>query len=214
MPTARPTGDTALQSPTREYSDDRGYDYVETADWWKQDCASLPSFGALCWPDYATKVIEDVIDGQPVVIQLWKGWCQKFLGRSDFPGGIGAEVGIYRRIPGKAPPTRLPDFPPGLSDLILAGISRLGGDHLWWAFPELGATVDWELVNTRTNQTFFTAGPEKTYWMNKWMNPVSYERYRSDQHHQVPIFSAHYKLRYRINGKRRPFNVTSRVLPS
>jgi len=74
------------------------YLFVETSDWWKDMCSILPCFPALAWSGYLTKCIDTTINGHPVVIQLWKGWCQKFFGRSDFPGGIGAEVGIYRRI--------------------------------------------------------------------------------------------------------------------
>jgi hypothetical protein len=187
--------------PTVRSTDARGYSYVETSDWWKQECSALPSFSEVWWPDYSTQVIEDTIDGNPVVIQLWKGWCQKFLGRSDFPGGIGAEVGIYRRMPGRIPPENLPAFPPKLSTFLLGGLSKLGGQHLWWAYPELGATISFDLVNTKTNEIFFSAGPETTYWMNRWMDPTSYEKYRADQGGQIPLFSAEYSLRYQINGK-------------
>src|SRR5664279_332899 len=182
------------QSPTREYNDTRGYKYVETSEWWKQSCSALPTFSEVWWPDYATAIIEDTVDGQPVVIQLWKGWCQKFLGRDDFPGGIGAEVGIYRRIPGRVPPATLPHFPPKLSDFILGGVSRVGGEHLWWPYPELGTEVTFDLVNPVTSEIFFDAGPEKTYWMNKWMDPESYEQYRVDQRGRLPLFSARYLL--------------------
>lgn len=190
-----------MQDPINESTDDRGYSYVETSASWKEACSALPSFSELWWPDYATKVVEDTIDGNPVVIQLWKGWCQKFLGRTDFPGGIGAEVGIYHRISGKPVPASLPDFPPKLSDFLLGGLERVGGQHLWWPYPELGATVTFELVDTKTGQPFFDAGPEQTYWLNRWMDPVSYERYRADQQGQVPVFSAEYRLDYTINGK-------------
>jgi hypothetical protein len=190
-----------MTDPTNRFTDDHGYSYVETADWWKTQCGSLPSFSEVWWPDYDTKVIEEVIDGQPVVIQLWKGWCQKFLGDENFPGGIGAEVGVYRRMPSRALPETLAFFPPKLSTFILGGLSKLGGDHLWWAYPELGTTVDFELVNPKTNTIFFSAGPEKTYWMNRWMNPDSYERYRADVGGRVPLLSSDYALNYRINGK-------------
>jgi len=53
----------------------------------------------------------------------------------------------------------------------------------------------------KTNATFFKAGPETTYWLNKWMSPDSYERYKDESDKETPIFSAHYKLKYRINGK-------------
>jgi len=187
---------------TIRYADERGYEYCETAEDWKTACLPLPCFTAVQWPDYATAVIEDVIDGQPVVIQLWKGWCQKFLNDPNFPGGIGAEVGIYHRVPGKVPAAdipALPFLPPQAASFLLDGLARVGGDHLWWPFPELKTTIDWTLVNPRTAEVFFHAGPETTYWMNKWMQPASYERYR--QIHTTPTFSVEYELQYRINGK-------------
>lgn len=185
---------------TNKSVDEHGYEFVETSDEWKKACLPLPSFAAVWWPDYATKVIEDTIDGKPVVIQLWKGWCQKFLGLDDFPGGIGAEVAVYQRVAGKVPPTDLGFLPSSSKAFFLDGLAKLGGDHFWWPYPELNASIDFELVNPKTNETFFKAGPETTYWMNRWMNPDSYDQYKDDQDGKVPLFSAHYKLKYRING--------------
>ena len=182
---------------TIRYSDERGYDYCETADDWKTACLALPCFTAVQWPDYGTAVIEDVIDGQPVVIQLWKGWCQKFLDDPDFPGGIGAEVGIYVRTQGKAPRDRLEHFPAKLSDFILGGLARVGGEHLWWPSPK-GATITFQLVNPKTGDVFVDADAQTTYWRNKWLQPDSYEDYKKT--HDTPIFSDRYQLRYTING--------------
>jgi hypothetical protein len=191
-----------MPDPTVQSTDDRGYSFVETSLWWKEQCSALPSFSEVWWPDYSTKVIDDiVIDGHSVVIQLWKGWCQKFLGRNDFPGGIGAEVGVYRKMPGRVPPETLPLFPPKLSTFILGGLSKLGGVDLWWAYPELGTSISFELVNPKTNQTFLSAGPETTYWLNRWMDPSSYESYKADQNGSVPVFSAEYTLNFQINGQ-------------
>ena len=181
--------------------DERGYQFDETSELWKQACLALPSFAAVWWPDYETQVVEDVIDGQPVVIQLWKGWCQKFLGDDAFPGGVGAEVAVYHRVPGKVPPADLSFLPAQMASFLLDRLATLGGDRLWWPFPELNARIDFELVNPKTNETFFRAGPEQTYWMNRWMGSDSYEKYKAAQGGQVPLFSAHYKLKYRINGK-------------
>lgn len=181
--------------------DEKGYEYVETSDDWKKACLPLPCFSAVWWPDYATKVVEDTIDGKPVVIQLWKGWCQKFLGDDDFPGGIGAEVGIYHRVPGKVPPADLGFLPQRVAEFFLNGLAKLGGEHFWWPFPELNTRIDFELVNPKDDQTFLKAGPETTYWLNKWMNPESYEAYKDKEDAHTPVFSAHYKLKYRINGK-------------
>lgn len=186
------------KSATKQYKDEHGYAYVETSDWWKTECIALPCFSALWWPDYTTKVIEHRIDGKPVVIQLWLGWCQKFLAMDDFPGGIGAEVGIYRRIPGKRIPSTAGFAPSKLADHLLNGAKGLAEEKLWWAYPELGTEVSFELINPVTKKTFFRAGPEKTYWMNKWMNPSSYEKYKKDQ--GGPTFSANYQMKYTING--------------
>jgi hypothetical protein len=187
--------------PTLQDKDHRGYDFVETSEWWKTMCEPLPSFAEVWWPDYATKVIEETIGGKPVVIQLWKGWCQRFLGRDDFPGGIGAEVGIYRREAGRVLPENLPDLPGRTADFLLRGLSRVVHDRFWWPFPALDAEVDFELVNPRTNDVFFAAKPQRTYWRNRWMNPDSYEHYRRSVNHEVPMFSAQYTMRYRINGQ-------------
>jgi len=74
--------------------------YVETTKSWKMFCSKLPCFAELWWPNYLTKVIRTTIDDEDVIIQLWKGRCQMFGGRwAGFPGGIGAEVGIYRTVP-------------------------------------------------------------------------------------------------------------------
>src|SRR5258706_2696810 len=93
-----------MLSPTIRYDGEGGYTYDETSEYWKEMCRAFPCFYALQWPGYASDIFEDEINGQAAVIQLWKGWCQKFLGSTYFPGGIGAEVGVYRRIPGKVRP--------------------------------------------------------------------------------------------------------------
>ena len=188
-------------SPTKRYVDEYGYEFNETSDWWKEACTALPCFSALWWPGYSTEIIEDTIDGKPVVIQLWIGWCQKFLNSQEFPGGIGAEVGVYRKIPGKLPPPSLDFLPSKFADVVLGTASKLSDDNLWWAYPELNTEIDFELINPKINETFFRAGPEKTYWLNKWMNEASYEKYKKDQNENVPWFSMNYKLKYRINGK-------------
>ena len=99
------------------------------------------------------------------------------------------------------PPADLGFLPQRIAQFFLNGLANLGGDHFWWPFPELNTRIDFELVNPKTNETFFKAGPETTYWLNKWMSPDSYERYKDENDVQTPVFSAHYKLKYRINGK-------------
>jgi hypothetical protein len=201
-----------FNSPTFQYTDASGYKYDETSEQWKQLCTNLPCFALLQWPGYSTQVVDMMngqpltINGQPVVIQLWKGTCQKFLGLQNFPGGIGAEVGVYHRIPGRARPTlqSLSFLPTPFAAFIVASIASLTDDQLWWAFPELNTQVEFTLTCPVTNQTFFIAGPETTYWLNKWMDDDSYEKYQGDQRNQTPASPTDYLLDYRINGNSYP----------
>jgi hypothetical protein len=164
-------------------TDDRGYSYVEASDSWKQDCAGLACAHVIRWPGYDTKVIRDTIDGKPVVIQLWKGRCQKFLGLSGAPGGIGAEVGVYRAVPDKRHDRD--SWLPFFRDLANA-FDNVRTDELWWPYPELHATLTFTLTNPLTNQVFFEGRCEDAYWLCKWMNPDSYEKYKTDQNGKAP----------------------------
>ena len=175
--------------------DDHGYSYVEVSDSWAKTCSNLPCFASLWWPNYTTKVIEEKIDGHDVVIQLWLGLCEKFgviPGITEhFPGGYGAEVGIYRRIPGRTPPKTYP---------YAMGGPLIGALDLWWPYPELKTALTLELTNPDTNKPFISAGPKTTYWLTKWMDPDSYATYKASQHGNVP-WAANYQMRFTINGK-------------
>jgi hypothetical protein len=204
---------TGIAPPVIQYSDARGYMYNECADWWKQMCTVFPCFLALQWPGYSTTIVEDKINNQPVVIQLWKGWCPKFLGSNLFPGGIGAEVGIYKRIPGRVRPSALPFLPPALATLILSTIGRISDNDLWWPYTDLGTTIEFKFVNPITNQVVFPAGPQTTWWVTKWMLDGSHSKYQHDQRRwswlplwwpgnsRTPTWPNDYKLDYSINGK-------------
>jgi hypothetical protein len=203
-----------LRSPTIRYWDRMGYSYNETSESWKELCSAFPCFFALQWPGYASDIVEDIINEQPVVIQLWKGFCPKFFGLQFFPGGVGAEVGVYRRIPGRARPASLP-FPLNMSPLntkVLGALATLADNELWWPFPELGAEIEYTLTNPNTNQPFFSAGPEKSYSMAKWMDPDSYDKYREDQGRNTPTQLENYILDYKINGNNYPRWSTGRAM--
>lgn len=66
--------------PCNEYTDSRGYKYVETKDAFKNFCTAFPCFAALQWPGYATAFFPAKIKDTPVIIQLWKGLCERFPG--------------------------------------------------------------------------------------------------------------------------------------
>lgn len=202
-------------SPVKSYTDSNGYKYVETADWFKKACSVLPCFAALRWPDYPTKVIDDTINGNPRVIQLWKGWCPQLA--DELPGGIGGEVGIYERVPGRTLPISKPDgIPSAFWNFLVVTIKTNAVTDLWWPVSDQNE-VQFNFINPVTNKVAFPAGPEKTYWMNKWMNTDSYEQYKKAQgkkrwwlpagfpgNSKTPAFAAHYTMDYKINGKSYP----------
>jgi len=194
-----------MNAPTIRYANEGGYSYNETSESWKRMCTAFPCFWALQWPGYATDVVEDVIDGQPVVIQLWKGLCQKFLGFAGvqyFPGGVGAEVGIYRRVPGRFRPPVLALPPSSFATQVSSALQTAADNDLWWPFPELGARIEMSFLNPVTGETVFSAGPEKSYWLTKWMDEGGYQRY--GQRTATPPAPTDYVLEYRINGKSYP----------
>ena len=199
-------------TPTYESVDARGYRYVETSEEWMAACRTLPCFPQLWWPDYATKVIEDTIDGKPVVIQLWKGWCQQFLNLKNMPGGVGGEVGVYTRMPGRHIAESIPDLPDPFVAKIREKVAGLGDKDLWWPYPEseLQTTIDFEFINPQTGETVFRADPKRTYWRTCWMDLSSYRNYVDAQpgvwpfNKQAPALAWDYALKYTINGRTYP----------
>ena len=199
-------------TPTNESVDDRGYRYVETSEEWMAACRPLPCFEALEWPDYATKVIEDTIDGKPVVIQLWKGWCQQFLTLKNMPGGVGAEVGVYTRIPGRRIAASVPELPDPFVAKFREQVAGLGDKDLWWPYPEseLRTTIEFEFINPLTNETVFRADPLTSYWRTRWMDLSSYRKYVDSQpgvwpfNKKAPALAWDYSLKYTINGRTFP----------
>jgi hypothetical protein len=203
-------------TPTHEFFDDRGYRFIETSMEWRLACRPLPCFAALWWPDYGTKVIEDTIDGKPVIIQLWKGWCQQFLGLKNMPGGVGGEVGVYarqaaRQIAEKIP-EKIPNIPSAYVMRIKEKLAGLKDDEMWWPYPDsvLKTTISFDFVNPHTDEVVFSAPQEQTYWHTRWMDLPSYHKYVESQpgtwplNKKVPALAWDYTLRYTINGRRFP----------
>ncbi len=190
-------------SPTRGY-DENGLHYVENSEDWKQLCEQLPCFDALEWPGYDAFRVETEIRGEPVVIQLWKGWCQKFLLMSSFPGGIGAEVGVYRRVPGHRQPGSLPFLPPLSRAAIQARMRSDAHVDLWWPAPDLSTELTFSFINPLTDAPVFTAGPQRTYWLTKWMDEFSYAfRYTpSVGLGKIPAVPTHFVLEFGVDGRR------------
>ena len=64
----------ATFAPTVEY-DENGYSLDESSDSWKSLCQNLPCSLSLQWPGYTTTKFEVILNGEPAVIQPWKGIC-------------------------------------------------------------------------------------------------------------------------------------------
>lgn len=129
-----------------------------------------PCTAQMHWPQYDTKVIDTKIDGRDVVIQLWKGFCPSYM--PGLVGGFGAEVGIYYR-----------SWQPGM----------------WWPDHQHKKKISFTLVNPVTKKDFFTAGPEKVWWLHKWMTVESYTEYMKAS--KTPKSPTEYILKYKIEGK-------------
>jgi hypothetical protein len=203
---------------TTSYKDDRGYDYVGMSESWKKLCIPLPcSERVVVEPVYKTQWLTTTINGQEVVIQAWKGQLPK--GVRSLPGGVGGEVGIYRRMPGRKIPElldipALSTFPEATQPMVRAFVSTVikefvelaeSGVELWWPFPELGAQIDMWFINPRTGGDFFTASPSEPaggYWMSRWMDYGSYVSYIASEQLQVPIHAHDYVMELGVAGKR------------
>jgi hypothetical protein len=192
---------TKLTSPdwgayTYQYTDGRGYSYDETSEYWKQLCQILPCSLALAWPGYETFAQKVIIQGQPAVIQLWRGHCERFFGDSNFPGGYGAEVGVYRVIDGKDMP-KLDGGPAFIADLLELATSLSGGE-IWWPAPDLVETIQFTLYNDADGgSVFFDTAAQSTYWNCKWMTPDSYAQYKASV--ATPSDTG-YRMEYTVNG--------------
>ena len=129
------------------------------------------------WPGYATAAIPAKINGVDVIIQPWMGLCEEFMGRSNFPGGVGGEVAVYVKVPfGKQPPDA--SVLPGPMKVLAGILNGVGLGDLWWPDPNVQPTIDFTLINPLNNQVLLRAAQETNYWVNKWMQPASYALYK------------------------------------
>jgi hypothetical protein len=202
-----------------EFMSDGTYNYDVTSPWWNDVCSQLPCSLKLAWPGYVTQMVEVTLRGEPAVIQLWKGWCQSLPdipGVVYFPGGVGAEVGIYRRDRTRQVPTTIPGLPDGvlgdvaqflrqrLADVAAAGS---GPDEIWWPAPELvdpDVGVSMTLSEPETHDALLTYGT-RSYWTCKWMHMVpSYPIWTtafSFRHFQGPALYTDFVLDFTVNGE-------------
>jgi hypothetical protein len=213
--------DPDILDATVQFKDTRGYQYVGMSDSWKRMCLDLPcSKRVKVPPVYKQQSLTTTIDGQEIVIQAWKGNCPKAY--REMPGGIGGEVGIYRRIPGKEIPDvlalpRLNDFPANVRPKVKAALSKLikelvetaeSGVDLWWPYPELDAQIEMRLLHPDRDVELFHANPSEAaggYWMSRWMHYWSYAKYVARElfHlRRVPLNTFDYRMQFSVKGHR------------
>jgi hypothetical protein len=126
------------------------------------------------------------------------------------PGGVGAEVGVYRRIPlSQLPvPKSLPHQFGWVGQEIVKELATLNDNEFWWPFPELEPKISFSLTNPDPpNNVLFNCQEEDTWWACKWMNTDCYDkRFKNENPH--PILSWNWKLSYTIKGKSSSFSGT------
>ena len=214
---------------TKSVTDADGYTYVEATELLAELCLVAPCSPLLSFPDYPSTWKEVVIDGKQVVIQLWKGTCQHFMMLPGQPGGVGGEVGVYHRIPGKLAQTPIPErlqgspratwalhLPEGAPRPVLIGArgpapvpATPGGAaargttdnalDLWWPYPELNEQLEFELTNPKTGKTFFKVGPRKGTG-KYWLSHLM----------EFPSYSE-YKKKHPTPDKTADYRMTARV---
>ena len=178
-------------------------EYATTSPQWQKWCSYLPSSEIIAWPGYATASKRVWADGQWLTIQCWKGWCQQMLrgvalpGRLVFPGGVGAEVGVYRDAPPPSPffPWAPPEYATrdgGIPRLRIGPLFDLVGDawvwwqevkefvqapkdrKLWWAATKAVAgskrPVRFSLSVPGIPEPFIDDYENGTYWTCLWMD--------------------------------------------
>ena len=165
------------------------YYYDAVSEFWRIRCSTLPCGPWVTFPGYgeAHGIIKGMtVNGkkQDVLVQVWKGYCPRFMDvtksekkdiknfGSQFPGGIGAEVGLYTDV-----------APTGLS---------------WNPLVTDDVKIAFKLVNRKTGEVVVDAKEEATWWKTKWMTTGSYDKYK--QTHDCPADPMEYDLQIWING--------------
>jgi hypothetical protein len=187
-----------------------GYQFSETSEYWKMMCQLLPCCLLLQWPGYQTAKVDVVLNGQPAVIQVWRGHCQRFLGDSNFPGGYGAEVGVYN-LDGWG--SRSSDNIPNSGGLSQINSMMAGSDDIWYPAPQLVEYINFDMVNPNSNEVFFSSEAQNTYWNCKWMEPDSYELYKRNQNGNYPNDDI-YILRFTVNNQQFIWPIDGDIQPT
>ena len=189
----------------------RRYFKSEIAEPWKNQCRWLPCFHGVCWPGYAERVIENVpVGNRYLIIHLWKGYCNKFLFSNAFPGGIGAEIGVYLVQPDSWIQAHKGELATAIdiADAVLnprffyKKALELPNPHKWFPAWELDIEMRFKLIDPDTQQVVIDTQPKPGYWCTEWLDVDVYKEWEDCR--GAPINGTHLTLQYWINGVRQP----------
>jgi len=210
------------------------YTYFATSPWWNKLCRRLPCLLWLDWPAYANAVKVVTVGQQTIIIHCWKGWCLQFLPGLfrllpgiNFPGGIGAEVGIYTFekpaedafFPRREPePTAAPEperdrWWERAWDAIRDSFTRARAHaksplrfRLWWPASsevlESIGPVSFSLYNRHSGDALIKDYETASYWTCKWMKRRSFHSWRADRSGSIRKWRRpeDFELRFTVAG--------------
>ena len=190
---------------------EHGYTFYATSQLWKRICRWLPCMIWLDWPGYSSAFKEVQIGDQVYFVQCWKGWCgdlfqhfplPKAARKFRFPGGVGAEVGIYCRTNPwvqPRPPAQEEDFlfnrfhPPEWVPSVTRALGtwwtrrkehagQRDAFKWWWAdvaaVPDSGPGVTFSLFDRLTGDPLIEGYNTHSYWTCKWMKTSDFRKWR------------------------------------
>jgi hypothetical protein len=182
---------------------EHGYHFITMSESWRLMCRDMPDSPRVVIPPMYTTAW---IDTDDLVIQVWKGNCPHVPG---LPGGIGGEVGVYRREPGRKVerPRVIPEIeklPAWQRPLARRAIRWLlwraqqivdRDEQVWWPVEANAEPI--AMGFSYDGQPFFAADQADGYWLSRWMTYGSYLRFAATYRHVPPLardFAMHFSV--------------------
>jgi hypothetical protein len=155
------------------------------------------------------------------IVQLWKGYCPRYndlpavywttrwIFDHQFPGGLGAEVGVY--VPRGFVPSPSDKLPMATDrwnafSRAATGEASYNGIHFgkgdWVPLINSSLSIGFTLINPKNNQPIIVAEPKMGWWRTKWMTGPSYDYYKKKNPH--PDRDEDFILELTINGIKQP----------
>ena len=198
------------------WEDDRCLEHASINMAWARECTALPCFRGVAFPQYAEQIILAELSGAgtkytgkkyPIIVHIWKGLCPNFVGNLNFPGGYGVEIGIYRWLSKQQIADHYNERYLAKNTMwtrnslnVAADIRKNpnGVDERWYPAPELGAKIDFKLLDPENddgvvidsierrryitnNSKYVTTRPYRDpsdfFWCTDWLTRESYERW-------------------------------------